>query len=182
MPRQPRRSKRPLVEEHPSSVSVEYISIRREGNGRISKKRIIEKATNPIPISDVVDPLDDVHYHRIAEDESTSASAKAGGVSRAVSVSMTHLFCILIHQHISQAKLLEWIPHREETLNELFRMEAPQSTTPTCLKCQEPAVYRCLDCYSAEMMCQTCLVSTHSQTPLHSAQVHLLMFPSPNHY
>lgn len=45
MQRTARRSKRPrLPEQFPSSASVEYISVTREDNGRITKKQVFEKA------------------------------------------------------------------------------------------------------------------------------------------
>jgi hypothetical protein len=173
-----RVKKRPLLEEYPSSVSVEYVSISRKQDGRIAKKRVIERSNvdshpppTPSPGFIPYDPLSNVHFPQAQAAETKHVERTAASVSRAVSVSQVFSYHVTVFSHTLQAKLAEWIPHRQETLSEFLRLEAPPSTTPLCFECQEPAVYRCLGCYSGEMTCQGCLVSSHSRVPLHPVEV-----------
>lgn len=122
MPRTTRRSKRP-PEEYPSSLSVEFISVTRQENGRVSKKRNVEKAEfNPPkfdppmldpPNSDLLKfdaypmfsasldasslpPLSDLDSAQATGGESAESGESA--VSRATSVSL-HFFAMSLLTH-----------------------------------------------------------------------------------
>lgn len=196
MPRT-RKSKR-APGEYASSVSVEFISVTRQENGRTAKKSTVEKSNYVPPKLDPpkLDPLKANPKIKFDAYPTLPASLDTGilppldmdppqaignesaqqeeSVSRAASVSVSSP-ATSPRTHILQALLFEWIPHRPEYLNEHLRLEAPQSATHLCGGCQGPAVYRCLDCFSSEMMCQSCIVSSHAHLPLHIIQVRLLV-------
>ena len=77
----------------------------------------------------------------------------------------------IAHSYPSQAKVQEWISRRPEFLYELLRLETLLPQDVACSACKSPAVYRCLSCFPSEVVCEGCLVSRHSRTPLHSIQV-----------
>ncbi|KAH7903909.1 hypothetical protein BJ138DRAFT_1019877, partial [Hygrophoropsis aurantiaca] len=58
-------------------------------------------------------------------------------------------------------------------LDELLRLEGRGSgvLTPQCSCChQVEGTYRCEDCFGTELTCQSCLVSSHTRTPLHRVE------------
>ena len=92
---QPRRPKRPHPPDvYPSPVSVEYVSFAREGNGRVTKKRVVEKTkfdTRPLfdidslfPPAHPDPPLTDVDMEPTGD---PSTDPKGDSARRAVSVS-----------------------------------------------------------------------------------------------
>jgi CxC2 like cysteine cluster associated with KDZ transposases len=63
--------------------------------------------------------------------------------------------------------LRDWLPLRDEYLQELLRHEAPllNSACPSCLKV--PGTLRCKDCYSNHLFCQGCILKNHVMLPFH---------------
>lgn len=67
----------------------------------------------------------------------------------------------------------EWLPHRQDYLDELLRGEGmgDADKTLSCKACatghDRPAKYRCQDCFSNELLCQQCVVDRHEFLPLH---------------
>ena len=95
-----RRQKQTAIEEHPSSVSVEYISVHREGNGHITKKRVIKKSAKPSLIINSLNSVDvqsDFNFLLTAEGE--PAEPNASRVSRAVSVSVVPPCHVIVYSH-----------------------------------------------------------------------------------
>ena len=186
MPRPPPRrplKRAPPQDVYPSSMSVEFVSFTQDRNGRVTKKRVIEKTKSDTrPIFDIdhsfppanADPLQ-VDIDGPAELQAdSSVDPKQDPVKRVVSVSL--LFSCHVrapHSHAMKTKLAKWLPYHQQFLIELLRLEAPPSDTSLCLSCQRPATYRCLGCFSGRMTCQKCLISSHAETPLHSIQVRL---------
>lgn len=88
----------------------------------------------------------------------------------------------LIHP-LHQEKLMNsWIPMISSFLDEILRRDGPgtQSTDGPCNSCaQFSPLFRCSDCFSNELLCQSCIIGSHIQAPFHQIQVHLLCFPSP---
>ena len=102
--RRPKRSRPP--DEFPSSASVEFVSVTIGKNGRVTKKRVVEKnkfnshlvletsrlfpppifnANGPFPLPDIDSPQDTTDR---------SVEPKAGAVSRAASVSAVTFCCV----------------------------------------------------------------------------------------
>ncbi|KAJ7707274.1 hypothetical protein B0H16DRAFT_1243865, partial [Mycena metata] len=78
--------------------------------------------------------------------------------------------------------LKEWVKDEDDTwLEELLRAEGrgDHRSYSVCPRCKIQTdefiavpMYRCEDCLSGgEMLCQGCMVSTHSQSPLHHIEV-----------
>ena len=66
---------------------------------------------------------------------------------------------------------MEWIPWRDQFLEELLRSEGLGGFPLQCTECQLPASFRCQDCFGLGLLCQTCLLSTHARHPLHRVEV-----------
>ena len=105
MRRSTRRPKwAPPPVEYPSSASVEFISVTREENGRISKKWVIERMKSDarpvvdtaLSINGLVPPPNVDSFQDVA-DEAIEQEARA--VSRSVSVSVV-VFCHVTSTHI----------------------------------------------------------------------------------
>ena len=182
MPRQPSQGtkrKKPL-DEMPSSQTLEFVfHVRRGGN--VIKKRTIEKMNADLGTPPIVFPDDDVlpaPYSQVDPPEPTddaSGGPSAETTSRSGSVSLP--FCATSSPtYPSQTKAQEWISHRPEFLYELLRQEAFFPQDASCSVCKSLAEYRCITCYSKEVMCKGCLISCHSNNPLHSIQVRLSTF------
>jgi hypothetical protein len=81
--------------------------------------------------------------------------------------------------------LKQWIPLRDEYLDELLRLEGRgEFTSPTCPSCvhdafdvfddsstPSPPSIRCQDCFTGELLCEKCCVRLHRQHPLHVIEV-----------
>ncbi|KAF7971367.1 hypothetical protein HWV62_21322 [Athelia sp. TMB] len=70
----------------------------------------------------------------------------------------------------ADAPLLNWIPGIDSCLQEILRLEGrgDHMYDTVCPKCKErDPLYRCEDCYGAELYCSTCLVLIHARSPLH---------------
>ena len=78
---------------------------------------------------------------------------------------------VLTHQ---QTKMADWLLYSSTVADELVRKEGlGDSTTPgACVTCKEQVGrYRCRDCFGGYMRCSRCIVSAHSELPLHRLQV-----------
>ena len=61
---------------------------------------------------------------------------------------------------------------REDYLSELLRLEGRCAVSETCLGCKlQLARLRCEDCFGLHMYCQECMVTRHSELPLHRLRV-----------
>ena len=73
--------------------------------------------------------------------------------------------------------LKNWIPLRDEYLNELLRLEGRgDPTTVKCPTCDaDPAVaepiFRCRDCLFPHPRCSGCLLTAHAHHPFHRIEV-----------
>lgn len=67
--------------------------------------------------------------------------------------------------------------HRDEYLEELIRLEGRgDSPTTLCSSCPPGSeagrpLYRCRDCFSTDLVCQTCCVEAHKNRPLDIIEV-----------
>ena len=81
--------------------------------------------------------------------------------------------------------MADWLTlYRLIVLDELLRKEGlGDSTTPgTCVGCEKGVgEYRCNDCFGGYMYCLECIVSSHSQLPLHRLQVRPGRLSVPDH-
>ena len=175
MPRPPGRPKK-LLGEVPSSQSFEFVSHVRRG-GKVVKKRTIEKTDFDPQASPIIFPDDDVLPALCSQvdppDPASDASEgpSSDAASRSVSVKYVFVCHVTSHSDFSQTKVQEWIPRRAEFLYELLRLECLPPQNMSCSACKSPANYRCLSCFTAEVMCKGCLLSHHSIAPLHNVQV-----------
>ncbi|GJF00552.1 CxC2 domain-containing protein [Phanerochaete sordida] len=78
------------------------------------------------------------------------------------------------HRYVSSDRPLKnWIPLREEYLDELIQVEGRGShDTPICPTCKEdPAIaeplYRCQDCLYIQPRCRGCVLAAHEHLPFH---------------
>lgn len=69
-------------------------------------------------------------------------------------------------------------------LHELIRLDGRGDRQQLC-QCSSvqsqmtvDAEYRCRDCFGGELLCQSCIVKCHASNPLHSIEVHSLLFIS----
>ena len=116
----------------------------------------------------------------VGEESSEQPPAKAATKRKRVrivkendSVSPTSslLDVVLTHQ---QTKMADWLPYCPVVADELLRKDGlGDSTTPrACVACKkEVGRYRCRDCFGGYMRCSQCIVSVHSELPLHRLQV-----------
>ncbi|KAI0739804.1 hypothetical protein C8Q80DRAFT_1124130 [Daedaleopsis nitida] len=72
------------------------------------------------------------------------------------------------------AKIQEWLPMRQEFLDELLRYHGGEYAVDTsedicCATCKGHAVtpLRCMDCTTRTIHCPSCVLSTHNHLPLH---------------
>ena len=70
-----------------------------------------------------------------------------------------------------QAKLAEWLPWREDYLDELLCSDRLDGRPLVCVACQCPGNTRCVDCCGQDIFCDTCLLVSHSRLPLHRVEV-----------
>lgn len=77
----------------------------------------------------------------------------------------------------------QWIPHRDQYLDELLRHEGLGDATasPICADCGvENGLYKCASCCGDRITCGSCMVASHSMLPLHVILVSFaLSFVSP---
>ncbi|KAJ7431013.1 hypothetical protein B0H11DRAFT_2165862 [Mycena galericulata] len=72
----------------------------------------------------------------------------------------------------SDAPLAQWVPLRDEYLEEFLRLEGrgtvPRDFCPGCPPgCPStPPVYRCIDCFNADLLCELCCLAVHTNNPL----------------
>lgn len=77
--------------------------------------------------------------------------------------------------------LKEWIPHRDEYLAEMIRLEGRgDAELESCPRCPPGAssvpCYRCKDCFGMQLLCGTCCVEVHGNNPLHVIEVRAMAF------
>jgi hypothetical protein len=63
----------------------------------------------------------------------------------------------------------EWLLYRDEFQHEILSLEGHggQSTCGSCGNL-DGGEYRCLDCYSSALLCQSCCIKDHARHPFHS--------------
>ncbi|KAF8215193.1 hypothetical protein K438DRAFT_1562232, partial [Mycena galopus ATCC 62051] len=66
-----------------------------------------------------------------------------------------------------------WIPHRNDRLNTLMRLEGRGTWwTKGCTQChEENPTWRCEDCFGGRLLCTSCVIENHRDEPLHLLQV-----------
>ncbi|EMD30795.1 hypothetical protein CERSUDRAFT_60827, partial [Gelatoporia subvermispora B] len=70
-------------------------------------------------------------------------------------------------------RLLNWLPLRDQFLDELLRHDGLQEylTLPYCDTYKNSqAIYRCTDCFLPKPQCQACIVTSHRLLPLHQIE------------
>jgi hypothetical protein len=86
--------------------------------------------------------------------------------------------------------LKQWIPLRDEYLDELLRLEGRgEFTSPTCPSCVYDAFdvfddsstpslpsIQCQDCFTGELLCEKCCMRLHQQHPLHIIEVSIFKY------
>lgn len=83
-------------------------------------------------------------------------------------------FGILSLMLLQTAALDDWLPHRQEYLEEVLRLEGEGAArgNSTCELCGvEQADIRCTDCHGCPRRCAGCMVDMHQWLPLHRIQV-----------
>lgn len=73
-----------------------------------------------------------------------------------------------------QSALEQWIPHREEFADELFKLEAlylGDKPAPCQICSSDIAPFRCLDCFSFGPACEDCVLRQHEHHIFHRIQV-----------
>ncbi|TFK79910.1 hypothetical protein K466DRAFT_605772 [Polyporus arcularius HHB13444] len=74
----------------------------------------------------------------------------------------------------ASTKVVEWLPMRQQTLDELLRYEGCDEDVHSPLLCSgcglKDAVVRCMECEGRELRCGECAVDDHSRLPLHRLQ------------
>jgi hypothetical protein len=66
--------------------------------------------------------------------------------------------------------LLQWLPHRQEYLDEILGLEAPPVTNE-CLSCGiNQFTHRCIDCFGHPIFCQGCCLNIHERHPYHQIE------------
>ncbi|KAG2111490.1 hypothetical protein DEU56DRAFT_919993 [Suillus clintonianus] len=61
-----------------------------------------------------------------------------------------------------------WISERQTYLDEFIRLEGRGDTCHSCHSCgNSNAVFRCEDCFSVALYCQSCVMNLHQNMPLH---------------
>ncbi|TFK58945.1 hypothetical protein BDN72DRAFT_781409 [Pluteus cervinus] len=116
-----------------------------------------------------MDPAYDFNF-----DELTNESAKRQRSLGSVSGGHISLFSSL---NIPQEHpLLNWIPYRDQFLQESIRLEGrglEDGATMVCGSCGEsdaPAYHRCESCFDFRFFCGKCIVRNHAANPLHWVQ------------
>ncbi|THU82219.1 hypothetical protein K435DRAFT_590194, partial [Dendrothele bispora CBS 962.96] len=70
--------------------------------------------------------------------------------------------------------LRQYVENRDELVAEFIRLKGRGvCTSAECPSCPEkaPALYRCLECFSVNLVCSTCCIQMHKHNPLHSIEV-----------
>lgn len=70
-----------------------------------------------------------------------------------------------------------WIPLISSRKDEIIHRDGPgaQATDGPCNSCaQFSPLFRCSECFSNELLCQACIISSHALAPFHHIQVSLL--------
>ncbi|TFK80022.1 hypothetical protein K466DRAFT_504583, partial [Polyporus arcularius HHB13444] len=72
-------------------------------------------------------------------------------------------------------KIAEWLPMREEFLEELLRYYGGEYAVETgevpCAACEKPgATLRCTACATRRVFCQSCIEASHNRLPLHALE------------
>lgn len=66
----------------------------------------------------------------------------------------------------------DWLPHRQEYLDELLRTEGLGSHNTLCLHCQaRDGSVKCMDCFGGGLHCVKCTLEQHRFLPLHRVLV-----------
>ncbi|KAI0042927.1 hypothetical protein FA95DRAFT_1575419 [Auriscalpium vulgare] len=69
------------------------------------------------------------------------------------------------------SKLLDWIPYRDQYLEELIRQDGFAGRDGGCVSCwtttSAKGEYRCTDCTGERLLCAQCIVAEHHRLPLH---------------
>ncbi|KAL6302867.1 hypothetical protein BKA93DRAFT_818322 [Sparassis latifolia] len=79
-----------------------------------------------------------------------------------------------IHVSFQDDPMRTWIWYCDSYLDEVLHLEGRGLfMTFPCASClsESPFYFRCKDCYSGEILCQTCMVSDHRCSPLHAIEV-----------
>ena len=74
-----------------------------------------------------------------------------------------------------------WIPLIQSFLDEIVRRDGPgsHSLDGPCHSCHNTVpLFRCNECFSNALLCQSCILNAHQQTPFHRIQVSLLHYTS----
>lgn len=71
----------------------------------------------------------------------------------------------------------EWVPYRNESLDELHRHDGrgdylKSTVCPQC-NCTGAPTIKCLDCFGCRLLCQDCILRDHKWLPLHRLKVKL---------
>jgi len=68
-----------------------------------------------------------------------------------------------------------WVDDERETyLKESIRLEGRgMFTDDHCELCHKEGVYRCVDCFAVQFLCEGCMSRVHSFNPLHVIEVSL---------
>jgi CxC2 like cysteine cluster associated with KDZ transposases len=66
--------------------------------------------------------------------------------------------------------LSEWLPFRDLYISEILDQEQPPADL-LCPKCQsQQGLFRCKDCFSRDLLCESCCMIVHRNTPFHSIE------------
>ncbi|KAH9914777.1 uncharacterized protein BXZ73DRAFT_92737 [Epithele typhae] len=79
-------------------------------------------------------------------------------------------------EHRAARKIEEWLPLRQDFLDELLRYEGSEHIhSSVCRTCKRPgATFRCSQCHSRRLYCQVCAIDRHTDIPLHILEARCL--------
>lgn len=77
--------------------------------------------------------------------------------------------------HLKDEPLKDWMPHRDEYLEELFWHDGRAGASSLCPSCVQSAPctaeYACKDCLAGQLLCADCIVRRHVENPFHRIRV-----------
>jgi hypothetical protein len=148
--------------------------------GKVSvRNSCVTVAQNPSTSEDIhcASPLSFDNYDININDQSNLIPLDNVGVSvgRRRTQVCTHNSIYVLLSYISQDEpLLTWLHDRDKYLAELIMMEGRGDALrqERCIQCLDnPAEFRCFDCFGQELFCRSCMISNHTRTPFHVVNV-----------
>ena len=139
---------------------------------RVSTVHLQPEATNTYQEGLILDQVEDVATS--TPGATKKKKKKNGKINNSVSLSVVPP--PPNYNAPKQTKMLSWLSHRSQILDELLQHDGLQDclSPPLCSNCLDnPGLYRCLDCSTILLYCDVCIISHHDWLPLHRIEVRL---------